>query len=84
MVWQFLREDACVYESKEGDTRREEVLGELENLCQKWVRNVYRHQNFSDATVRATNIQLYTFGSYRMCVHGPGEPLEVAICMYPM
>lgn len=74
---QFLRNDARVFESQEGDVHREEVLVELEELCQKWVRIVYQQQNFSDTTVLATNVKLYTFGSYRMCVHGPGVGQDV-------
>lgn len=78
---QFLRESG-VYETKEGDIRREEVLGELEALGQKWVRQVYVEQNFSEATVQATTIKLYTFGSYRMKVHGPGTDMDV-LCVGP-
>lgn len=78
---EFLRESG-VYETREGDIRREEVLGELEALGQRWVRQVYVEQNFSEATVQATTIKLYTFGSYRMKVHGPGTDMDV-LCVGP-
>ncbi|GMH34159.1 hypothetical protein BSKO_01993 [Bryopsis sp. KO-2023] len=79
---QFLREDGEVYETREGDLRREEALSKLAELGQLWVDNVCNQQDLSDPSIQPTNIRLYTFGSYRMNVHGPGTDMDV-LCVGP-
>lgn len=54
--------------------RREEVLGRLDTLAKAWVQRVtalYGMDGMGDAEGR--NAKIFTFGSYRLGVHGPGR-----------
>ena len=65
---QFLR-DAGLYEPDEDAYLRQEVLGLFYELTQTWVKGVCRKKNLNVEDARA---HVYTFGSYRLGVHGPG------------
>lgn len=59
-----------LYESREESQLREEVLGTVDKVVKDWIRGVAKHygQSVEDATA-----SIYTFGSYRLGVHGPGR-----------
>lgn len=68
--------DICLYESKEEAVLREEVLGRLDSLAKEWVQRVsalFGMGGVGDA--EAANAKIFTFGSYRLGVHGPGRSL---------
>ena len=54
---------------------REEVLGNLDKLVKDWVKKVGRAAELADTFVADSNAKIFTFGSYRLGVHGPGETL---------
>ena len=61
--------------------RREQVLGRLHRLVKEWVQKVSALYGMSDVAESGTNAKIYTFGSYRLGVHGPGKqtrPLSFA------
>ena len=68
---QFLEEEG-LYESIEESALREEVLGTLDNLVKEWVKRVGRAAELADSFVSDSNAKIFTFGSYRIGVHGPG------------
>ncbi|PNH07401.1 Poly(A) polymerase [Tetrabaena socialis] len=59
-----------LYESLDDALLREDVLGLFYQLVQTWVKGVCRKKGFNAEDARA---HVYTFGSYRLGVHGPGE-----------
>lgn len=59
-----------LYESLDEAILREEVLGLFYQLVQLWVKSVCRKKNLNVEDARA---HVYTFGSYRLGVHGPGK-----------
>ena len=69
---QFL-EDQGLYESVEESSLREEVLGTLDHLVKDWVKQVGRAAELADSFVSDSNAKIFTFGSYRLGVHGPGD-----------
>ena len=62
-----------VYESASECTRREEVLGELNEMLQDWIRTRSLSKGHPDESIRCN---LYTFGSYRLGVHGPAADID--------
>lgn len=69
-----------VYESAEECARREEVLGELNALLQEWVRSASERRGITEDMRPSCN--LYTFGSYRLGVHGPAADIDT-LCLGP-
>ena len=69
-----------VYESPDECARREEVLGELNALLQEWVRESSARKGITEDMRPRCN--LYTFGSYRLGVHGPAADIDT-LCLGP-
>ena len=57
---------------------RQEVMGELDQLVKFWVRKVTEEMKLGEHMVAEANARIYTFGSYRLGVHGPGEARSLA------
>ena len=74
LLLQFL-EDQGLYESVDECSLREEVLGTLDKLVKDWVKKVGCAAELADTFVADSNAKIFTFGSYRLGVHGPGEAL---------
>jgi poly(A) polymerase Pap1 len=62
-----------LYESNEEATQREEVLGQLDRILKDWVKSVARKRSYPETTIAEANATMFTFGSYRLGVHGPGK-----------
>ncbi|CAJ1951077.1 unnamed protein product [Sphenostylis stenocarpa] len=71
-----------LYENKEETAKREEVLHRLEQIVKKWVKQLTRLRGYTDQMVEDANAIIFTFGSYRLGVHGPGADLDT-ICIGP-
>ena len=67
---------AGLYESVEDSALREEVLGHLNSVVQTWVRAVAQETGFDYALTSQEPARIFTFGSYRLGVHGPGRHLD--------
>ncbi|GIL71440.1 hypothetical protein Vretimale_2687 [Volvox reticuliferus] len=72
---EFLRTSG-LYEAVDEGILREEVLGLFNELVQTWVKGVCRKKNLSVEDARA---HVYTFGSYRLGVHGPGTDMDTLV-----
>ncbi|KAJ4702645.1 Nuclear poly(A) polymerase [Melia azedarach] len=78
-----LLEDEKLIENEEGAVIREEVLGRLDEIIKEWVKKVIVDKGISNQQlVETANAKLFTFGSYRLGVHGPGADID-ALCVGP-
>ena len=69
-----------VFEAPDECARREEVLGEINEALQQWVREASAAKGIEDDLEPRCN--LYTFGSYRLGVHGPAADIDT-LCIGP-
>ncbi|KAK7261763.1 hypothetical protein RIF29_28082 [Crotalaria pallida] len=71
-----------LYESKDESAMREEVLLRLGQIVKIWVKQLTRLRGYTDQMVEDANAVIFTFGSYRLGVHGPGSDID-ALCVGP-
>ncbi|BFG24381.1 hypothetical protein CerSpe_106550 [Prunus speciosa] len=74
--------DAGLYESKEDADKREEVLQRIGQIVKDWVKQLTRLRGYTDQMVEDANALIFTFGSYRLGVHGPGADIDT-LCVGP-
>ncbi|VDB97127.1 unnamed protein product [Peniophora sp. CBMAI 1063] len=70
------------FESEEEAKTREIVLGRVAGLVKAFVKKVSLMRGFTDATAEAAGGKIFTFGSYRLGVHGPGSDIDT-LCVVP-
>ncbi|KAJ7914594.1 Poly(A) polymerase central domain-containing protein [Mycena leptocephala] len=70
------------FETKEESCRREIVLGRVAALVKKFVREVSISKGLSEIAANAAGGKIFTSGSYRLGVHGPGSDIDT-VCVVP-
>lgn len=58
------------------------VLGRLAAVVKKFVYKISIARGLSEAAASAAGGKIYTFGSYRLGVHGPGTDIDT-LCVVP-
>ncbi|KAL8458392.1 hypothetical protein ACS0TY_036056 [Phlomoides rotata] len=74
--------DSGVYESAEEVAKREVVLDRLRQIVKDWVKKLTQLKGYTDQMVEDANAVIFTFGSYRLGVHGPGADVDT-LCIGP-
>ncbi|XAR70830.1 Polynucleotide adenylyltransferase [Bertholletia excelsa] len=74
--------DSGLYESDEDAERRKAVLQRIDEVVKCWVKQLTRQRGYTDQMVEDANAIIFTFGSYRLGVHGPGADMDT-LCVGP-
>ncbi|KAK9459342.1 Poly(A) polymerase central domain-containing protein [Lipomyces oligophaga] len=67
------------FESDAESQKRIEVLGKLQSLAEEFVRTVSLQKGMSEGMARDAGGKIFTFGSYRLGVYGPGSDIDTLI-----
>ncbi|KAF8341454.1 Poly(A) polymerase central domain-containing protein [Cantharellus anzutake] len=70
------------YESQEESKLREITLGRIAVLVRKFVHDVMIERGLSETMASTAGGKIFTFGSYRLGVHGPGTDIDT-LCVVP-
>lgn len=71
-----------MFESEEESQLREIVLGRVAEAVKKFVHQVAIQKGLSESAANAAGGKIFTFGSYRLGVHGPGTDIDT-VCVVP-
>lgn len=71
-----------LYERDEEGEKREEVLNRIREIVKGWVKQLTHQRGYTDQMVEDANALIFTFGSYRLGVHGPGADIDT-LCVGP-
>ncbi|KAI9234042.1 MAG: poly-A polymerase [Podila humilis] len=75
--------DEGLFENEEESRRREIVLGKLDKMVKEFVFVVLtKRRNQPEAVAREAGGKIFTFGSYRLGVHGSGADIDT-LCVVP-
>ncbi|KAF5955069.1 hypothetical protein HYC85_007925 [Camellia sinensis] len=74
--------DSGLYESNDDAAKREAVLGRINEVVKCWVKQLTRQRGYTGQRVEDANAVIFTFGSYRLGVHGPGADMDT-LCVGP-
>jgi poly(A) polymerase len=68
-----------VFDTKEGKEHRLLVLGKLNALVKKWIYEVSIEKGKSEGEAKEVGGTIFTFGSYRLGVHGKGADIDTLL-----
>ncbi|KAI9269736.1 Poly(A) polymerase central domain-containing protein [Helicostylum pulchrum] len=71
-----------LFESEQEAQKRVVVLGKLDKMVKEFVYTVSKSKNFPDALAKEAGGKIFTYGSYRLGVHGTGADIDT-LCVFP-
>ncbi|KAL1932566.1 hypothetical protein VTP01DRAFT_8244 [Rhizomucor pusillus] len=71
-----------LFESEQEAQKRVVVLGKLNKLVKEFVYRVSKMKGFPDSLAKEAGGKIFTFGSYRLGVHGAGADIDT-LCVVP-
>ncbi|ODV83659.1 hypothetical protein CANARDRAFT_177589 [[Candida] arabinofermentans NRRL YB-2248] len=67
------------FESESETQKRKDVLTTLQKLTEEFVYTVSRRKNMSEGMSKDAGGKIFTFGSYRLGVYGPGSDIDTLV-----
>lgn len=67
------------FESQADTLKRVQVLSTLQKLTQEFVREVSLKKHMTEGMAQAAGGKIFTFGSYRLGVYGPGSDIDTLV-----
>lgn len=67
------------FESESATKKRVEVLSILQKLTEEFVYSVSKKKNMSEGMAKDAGGKIFTFGSYRLGVYGPGSDIDTLV-----
>lgn len=67
------------FESEQATKKRVEVLSIFQKMVQEFVYTVSKKKNMSDGMAKDAGGKIFTFGSYRLGVYGPGSDIDTLV-----
>lgn len=67
------------FESEQATKKRVEVLSLFQKMVQEFVYTVSKNKNMSDGMAKDAGGKVFTFGSYRLGVYGPGSDIDTLV-----
>lgn len=67
------------FETEAETEKRRKVLAILQQLTQTFVYTVSRRKNMSEGMAKDAGGKIFTFGSYRLGVYGPGSDIDTLV-----
>ncbi|KAL9539544.1 hypothetical protein MBANPS3_010198 [Mucor bainieri] len=74
--------DYGLFESEQEAQKRIVVLGKLNKMVKEFVYKVSKMKNFPDSLAKEAGGKIFTYGSYRLGVHGAGADIDT-LCVFP-
>ncbi|CAO2652415.1 Nn.00g006980.m01.CDS01 [Neocucurbitaria sp. VM-36] len=68
-----------VFESPEGNAKRQTVIEHLGKVVQEFVRRVCKQKGLPQSTIDSAGGKVFTFGSYALGVHGPSSDIDTLV-----
>jgi poly(A) polymerase len=68
-----------VFETPEGNKRREEVLAHVQKIVEEFVRRAGKQKGIAQSTLDVAGGKIFFFGSYALGVHGPTSDIDTLI-----
>jgi poly(A) polymerase len=68
-----------VFETPEGNKRREEVLAHVQKVVEEFVRRAGKQKGLAPSSLDVAGGKIFFFGSYALGVHGPTSDIDTLI-----
>ena len=81
-ITNVLKNDFNLYESDEESLKRQEILVTLKKCVIQAVKNTFKASGKSDEEANNAGGSVFSFGSYRLGIVGPGDDIDV-LCIAP-
>ncbi|CAH6718812.1 poly(A) polymerase [[Candida] jaroonii] len=67
------------FENEAAARKRIEVLNTIQKLTEEFVYKVSKNKNMSEGMAKDAGGKIFTYGSYRLGVHGPGSDIDTLV-----